>query len=306
MKKTHLGLANIAATVICDSVNANGDRITTLEIEYPRFILAELNTHRMLSKNSSSSRAIPTNRILERLITEYAYPVEWGKNQPGMQSSEQISKLDQLDCDVIWQQARDDMIYRCEELLEHNVHKQVVNRLTEPFQVMKTVVTATEWPNFFYLRNHRDAQPEFQELARVMQQAINSSTPQTLIVGEWHLPYVDVYRENNKTVYSVSGQPLTLEQAQWISSSCCAQVSYRRLDQSLEKAQDIYNRLIWSDPPHMSPTEHQATPMPSASSNRHHPWPEGVTHRDREGRWWSGNFRGWIQYRKTLPNEAKW
>ena len=296
MQNTHLGRANIAATVIADSTSENNTRLVTLEIEYPRFILAELNTHRMLSKNSSSSRAIPVDRMLELQRAQWAQPVEWGKNQAGMQAAELVDELTAVGCATVWREARDDMHQRVRELQEYNVHKQVVNRLTEPWQIMKTVISATEWDNLWLLRCHADAQPEFQELANTMRRAIDHSKPQTLHPGEWHLPYVEC-RDGE---YWSGDTHLDLPDAIQVSVSCCAQVSYRRLDQTLSKAKQIYQRLIESEPAHMSPTEHQATPINPNPYAEGTEWPWGTTHQTRDGSWWSGNFRGWAQYRHTI------
>lgn len=293
MQPTHLGRANITATVIADSTSENNTRLVTLEIEYPRFILAELNTHRMLSKNSASSRAIPVDRMLELQRLAWAQPVEWGKNQAGMQAQELVDEIVAVDCASIWRQARDDMHERARELQEYKVHKQVVNRLTEPWQIMKTVISATEWDNLWLLRCHADAQPEFQELARTMRRAIDHSKPQTLRAGEWHLPYVEHWGGS----YWLDDVELTVEDALELSVSCCAQVSYRRLDQTLVKAKQIYQRLIESEPAHLSPTEHQATPIATNPYAEGTEWPQGTTHQTRDGSWWSGNFRDWAQLR---------
>jgi len=301
---TILGRGNISSTMICDSVNANGVRMITLEIEYPRFILAELNTHRMLSKNSSSSRAVPVNRLLEMLQVHYAEPVHWGKNQPGMTAAAELTALEQTSAQEIWSQALSAAAHSTRELLAMGVHKQIANRVTEPWHIMKTVVSGTEWANLWWLRDHPDAQPEFQELARCMQTSLSRSQPQLLLVGEWHLPYVNTRRDSRgKLTYHSDQEELTLTQAQEISTACCAQVSYRRLDQTLAKAQEIYQRLVASDPKHMSPCEHQATPQPSPCLGN---WAAGISHQDRTGELWSGNLRNWIQLRKLIPNEAKW
>ncbi len=278
----------------------------TLEIEYPRFILAELNTHRMLSKNSASSRAIPVNRMLELMQDYSAEPVWWGKNEPGMQAKQELSPLEQTAAYQYWIEARDDAMWNARQLADLKLHKQIVNRVCEPWQMMKTVISGTEWANLWQLRNHPDAQPEFQELAQCMQISVERSRPQLLLPGEWHLPYVVARRVKDKVEYSVGNTEVSLETAQWISSSCCAQVSYRKLDDSPEKAKQIFDKLIFSDPPHMSPVEHQATPQPAPSYNPREGWAPGITHQDRTGQRWSGNLRGWIQYRKLLPNEAKW
>jgi thymidylate synthase ThyX len=302
----------ISAKVIADSINHNGDRMTTMEIEYPRFILAELNTHRMLSKNSASSRAIPVKAMHEQIKASPAEPVYWGKNQAGMQAKEELTGTDITDAKFIWQRAMQDALHWAWALADRvGLHKQIANRITEPWMTMKTVISGTEWNNLWWLRCHPDAQPEFRELALKMQAAYEDSEPQLLNPGEWHVPYVTTYRSiiNNELLYS-DGKTceITAEQARIISASCCAQVSYRKNDDTLEKAEKIYKQLIESQPAHASPVEHQATPMllPTYMNYEPETWEPGVTHVAANGSMWSGNLQGWIQHRKLIANEAAW
>lgn len=303
---------DIKATIIADSISHYGQRMTTFEIEYPRFILAELNTHRMLSKNSASSRAIPVKAMHEHIIAHPATPVFWGKNQPGMQAKEELSSTDLVVVQDLWCKAMYSAIDFAAEMSERGLHKQIANRPTETWMTMKTVISGTEWANLYHLRYHGDAQPEFHVLAAKMYQAHKESTPTYLSPGEWHLPYVETIRDENGFIRYVNpeGGFYSLEDARIVSASCCAQVSYRKNDDSLEKARKIYKQLIESTPAHASPVEHQATPMPDrygrGESTRAEYWPEGVTHIDRESNYWSGNLKGWIQFRKLIPNEAVW
>jgi thymidylate synthase ThyX len=177
--------------------------------------------------------------------------------------------------------------------------------------LMKTVISGTEWANFFWLRDHADAQPEIQELARKMKSAMDASVPEYLAANEWHVPYVNTYRDSHSRLYYYTDSMdkyITAEEARIISSSCCAQVSYRKNDDSFEKALKIYQQLIESEPAHASPVEHQATPMNVDSMERFNPetWEPGVTHVSANSDLWSGNLRGWVQFRKTIPTEAKW
>ena len=303
---------NFTAKVIADSIGPTGIRLTTMEIEYPRFILAELNTHRMLSKNSASSRAIPVAKMHEQISTNPATPVYWGKNQPGMSASEELQGDELGMAKYYWDGAKEAALRFAKAMSDIGLHKQVANRVAEPFQLMKTVITGTEWSNFYYLRNHKDAQPEIQALAAAMYKAHTDSKPKQLEPGEWHLPYVWASRDIMGTLYyrDNSGNELSLEDAKIISVSCCAQVSYRKNDDSLEKAQNIFDKLINSKPAHSSPTEHQATPMPLRYLGREDTgrkyWPKGISHQCQDGSYWSGNLQGWIQYRKTLDGEAQW
>ena len=303
---------NITAKVIADSIGPTGVRMTTFEIEYPRFILAELNTHRILSKNSASSRAIPVASMHEQIRNNPAQPVFWGKNQPGMQAKEEVEGEDLGMCRYFWEAAMNSAIRFAAAMLERGLHKQIANRATETWMMMKTVVSGTEWNNLYWLRDHTDAQPEFRELARKMYKAQTDSKPKQLDPGEWHLPYVYSSRDMVGNIYyrDSHGEELTLEEAIIVSASCCAQVSYRKNDDSLDKARRIYDQLINSKPAHASPVEHQATPMPlrylgMEDTGRKY-WPKGISHQCQDGSYWSGNLQGWVQYRKTLDGEAQW
>jgi len=301
----------ITAKIIADSIDAENNRMVTMEIEYPRFILAELNTHRMLSKNSASSRAIPVTAMLNHIKHNTATPVYWGKNQPGMKAKVELDDLDQEQARRTWNAARDSAISFALDLNALELHKQITNRITEPWMLMKTVISGTEWANFFWLRDHADAQPEIAVLANKMHLAYTASQPQLLNPGEWHVPYVHVYRDNHSGVlHYVDSKDnyITAQEALVISSSCCAQVSYRKSDDSYEKALKIYQQLIESEPAHASPVEHQASPMNVTSMCRFEPetWEPGVSHVSANSDLWSGNLRGWIQFRKLIANEARW
>jgi thymidylate synthase ThyX len=300
----------ITAKIIADSVCPEGNRMTTMEIEYPRFILSELNTHRMLSKNSASSRAIPVKAMHDHIRNNTATPIYWGINQPGMKAKEEATGSDLSEAKYIWAKARDASINYAAHLADLNIHKQITNRITEPWMLMKTVISGTEWNNFFYLRNHMDAQPEIHQLAQVMFDELTMSTPQELKPGEWHVPYVK--SERNKYGHleylDTAGGYLSIMDARVISASCCAQVSYRKNDDTLDKAKNIFSQLIESVPAHASPVEHQASPMDIGSIERFNPetWESGITHVSASSDLWSGNLRGWIQFRKLIRDEAKW
>lgn len=298
----------ISAKVVADSTTDNGVRITTFELEYPRFIHSEIMTHRAFSRNAASSRAIPIAKVVGQVLEDPAMPTYWGTNQPGMQAGREHPIVPQ--CEFYWKQAAKRATECVESLHNLGLHKQIVNRVLEPFQRMKTIVTATEWNNFFYLRDHEDAQPEIRELAKAMKVAQEASTPIFLLPGEWHLPYVEYIDPDpvEGTPYSVGGKPVGLEDALKISASCCAQVSYRVLDDGLEKALKIYKTLIESKPQHCSPFEHQATPMAdpfvSVNDRDFNNHDEGATHIDMNGDLWSGNFKGWIQHRQIIKDNV--
>ncbi len=298
------GKGCIVARVVADSIASNScTRITTLEVEYPRFIHSELMTHRMFSRNAASSRAIPVEKMIEQVRSNPAAPIHWGANQKGMQADLEMVGSNKADSKEEWINAANSACDHAEYLASKGAHKQLVNRILEPFQIMKTVVTATEWNNFFFLRLHEDAQPEIYELARVMKQAMDESEPNRLSPGEWHLPYVQ-HGEGGHSIPNGENwiMPLSLDQAIKVSASCCAQVSYRLLDQSVDKAVAIYDDLVNSKPVHASPFEHQATPM---QFNGHGGFvSDGCTHTSLHGNCWSGNFRDWIQHRQLIPENA--
>lgn len=300
-------LAYPKVKIIADSINAVGKRITTFELEYQRFIHAELLTHKMLSRNSASSRAIPVSKIVEQVLTDPAMPSWWGKNQSGMQAKEELKGEDLEEVKLVWNQAAQTAANYSKVLADNSCHKQIANRVSEPFQWMKVVVTATEWNNCWYLRDHPDAQPEIKDLFHEMKvQYDRESTLNFLKAGEWHLPYIDTKFDciSGQTIIylDLDANRLSEELARKISASCCAQVSYRKLDTTQEKAEDIFKRLVESKPVHASPCEHQAMCIDESTILKNDPanWPVGLTHVDRSGRLWSGNLQGWIQHRQLI------
>jgi len=319
----------ISAQIIADSV-ANNIRITTLELEYPRFIHAECKTHRllsmddenydvvlkqsidfmddpMLSRNASSSRAIPVKKMLDQIKENPAMPIHWGINQPGMQADNEYS--DRSVPESLWKSAAKDAVFWTKRFNDINIHKQVSNRLLDTFQHIKVIVTATEWDNFFTLRLDSAAQPEMRELARVMKEAMDNSVPRELGVGEWHLPYVE-FKDFTDPIFGNEYLPigkinndlngvLSTTQAIKCSAARCARVSYLTHDNSspvIDSDIALADKLL--NARHMSPMEHQATPMKHVAG--YQDYEDGITHTDRYANRWSGNFRGWVQYRQTL------
>lgn len=305
----------ITAKLIAYSQAPNKQTVATFELDYPRWIHGEVMTHRMFSRNAMSSRAVPVEKMIAYVRNEPASPVHWGKNQPGMQAKEELVGDDLKALKDLWLESAQGAAYFASLMNNKGAHKQVVNRILEPFQTMKTVVTSTEWDNFFYLRNHEEAQPEIKRLAEVMLECFENEDPVQLTSDDWHTPY---FGEG----YWLKGCGIPLEDALAISSSCCAQVSFRQLDDTLEKAKRIYERLVESKPVHASPFEHQCKPIqassyglegegdsvrPCAEVNNifnHRTWQEGVTHSDRNGSFWSGNFKGFIQHRKLIAGNC--
>jgi len=263
----------VNVNIIADSVNPNGERITTFELEYPRMIHSEVLTHRDFSRNASSSRAIPIMKMLKQVWFNMAYPAHWGKKQRGMQADNEVNPLVKVLAKAIWWTAGMLVSGLVGILNLLGVHKQVANRMLEPWTHIKVVLTATKLDNWFNLRLHKDAQPEIYLLAYLMKEALAESTPTQLAWNEWHLPYVTL----------ADKQRYTLEETKQISTSSCAQVSYRVLNTALKQATKIYSMLVQADVFHASPFEHPAQATPTGT----------------------GNFTGtgWTQYRSYIEQE---
>lgn len=294
----------ITAKVICDSFDLKmNTRITTMELEYPRFIHSEFMTHRMFSRNASSSRAIPVAKVIQAVIDNPAMPIHWGKNQSGMQAREELDDSGKESVERLWIDARDCAVQLAKEMSEVGAHKQIVNRILEPFTHIRVIVTATNFANFFALRDHEDAQPEIRELAKAMKAAMEKSTPKPLTAGEWHLPYLDEEDFPNIHKYltesSITRHDPTKREI-WmlacaISAARCARVSYLTHDgnrPTIQKDLELYHHLVNANPPHMSPCEHQANPDC-------HDRIDGYTYPTMHG-----NFRGWIQFRHLIKDES--
>ncbi|QDH83934.1 hypothetical protein Axy10_040 [Achromobacter phage vB_AxyP_19-32_Axy10] len=295
----------IRATVIADSISPDGIRLTTFELVYHRFIHSEFMTHRMVSKNSASSRAIPTAKLLEQVRTSPMMPIHWGQNQKGMQAGQELTARGREEAEARWLWAAAQAADAAEGMLEAGLHKQIANRVLEPFIAMRVIATATEWNNFFHLRLHPDAQPEIQELAKQMRIAREAATPTLLHPGMWHLPYitpkdtVDVvnHLKYGRITRDEPRQSEIINMLRMISVARCARVSYNNFEGRPSFVQEdlaLYDKLVGSSPLHASPTEHQATP-------------DYVDDVEGKSKWMSpelhGNLNGWIQYRKTLEGE---
>ena len=271
----------IEAKIVCDSVNPAGDRLTTFVCTYPRLVHCEILTHRMFSRNSSSSRAIPVEKMIERILSNPAVPVVWGKNQKGMQADNVLGLTESIKAEDAWLAAMDDALDHAKTLISLGVHKQIANRLLEPFAHMTTIITATDWANFFNLRAHKDAQPEFQELAFQMLVAYRDNEPVEKRAGEWHIPFGDKYVDEG----------LSTAQMLKIATARCARVSYLTFDNEIDHEADyrLHDQLLASG--HMSPFEHCARAIESSY--------------DMSFKIYYGNFCGWSQYRKQFLNENR-
>lgn len=271
--------------------------VVTLHARYPRIIHGEVMTHRVFSRNARSSRAVPVNTMLEEVRNTPFVPWHWGKNQRGMQAGESFTPLEVEEMRYEWLGARNDAVVRADNLRERGLHKQIPNRLLEPFSWIDTLITSTSWANFLRLRDHSAAEPHFQDLAGLFKQALMNLEWQDLEPGEWHLPYITADDWAEAYAYLGAGgrratEPEAVELLKKISAARCARISYKPFDGdgSFERELQRFDHLLTDEPPHASPVEHQATP-----------------HEDWFSLQLAGNLGpGWIQFRKTIPGEAAW
>lgn len=283
------------ARMIADSVSPAGVRLSTMEVTLPRIVLSEFNTHRMFSRNSASSRAIPVAKRIEQVLTDPFIPDYWGANQKGMQATASLDAEAAESAEAVWMEALTSSVMSAKKMQEIGAHKQLANRLLEPFMWQTIIVTATEWSNFFALRDNEMAQPEIRRAARLMRAAYDDSKPTFVDYGGWHLPLIQPEERDGKFEFT--------EDARKISCARCARVSYLTHEGIRDLAADLvlYERLVSGG--HMSPLEHVATPLKhfnelvaideTALGNTISQWyPE-----------FEGNFRGWKQLRKLVPHE---
>ena len=261
--------------IIEDSINPyTGTRLTTMQLKYWRSIHSEFMTHRVFSRNASSSRAIPINTFLKQVWNDPATPIHWGANQSGMKARTELSGFKKRFAQFMWQftgKVVCSFVWTVNKVSKP--HKQVFNRLLEPWQYISVIVTATEWDNWFELRNHPDAQPEIQELAKRMKEEMDASKPKKQV---YHLPYItgnDWFDHNANMTRSI-------EQLMQISTARCARVSYLTHEgkiPTIENDLKLFQQLVGSIPLHASPTEHPAAAIDYSGFNK--------------------NFRDWKQFR---------
>jgi thymidylate synthase ThyX len=261
------------AKVIADSLSPGSVRLTTVQCSYPAIIHNEVMTHRAFSRNTSSNRALPVSKIIDMVMNDPFVPIYWGKEQKGMVAQEELVGSNKELAETLWLQARDHAVEQTQRMIELGVHKQIANRLLQPWQWMTAVISATDWDNFFNLRCHPDAQPEIRKLAEMIRDAMRSSTITQRNFGDWHTPYVD-WQE---------AVDLSPSEQRMVSVARCARVSYLTQEgtRNIEKDLALYDRLISARPIHASPLEHvaQATAWPYKKY---------------------GNFRGWKQLRQDV------
>ena len=279
-----------------------GVQLCTLAVEYPRFIHAELLTHRKMSRSATSSRAIPAYKLVDEIDAKPAMPVFWGMNQKGMQAHVEATPEVQEKAKAIWLAAKDDAVKHTRAMDALGIHKQIVNRIAEPFQTIRVVLTATNFDNFFTLRNHEDAQPEIRELAKLINaeigEAVGKSVPTE---GIYHLPFLQQVELNQ------------VEQSNFydwakVSSARCARASYNNhfgKAPSFQEDMDLFAKLVEKPPIHASPTEHIG--LLTSTSNV---VLSKIDYADGSSivvalPYTSRNFDGWTQFREwvEMPNE---
>jgi thymidylate synthase ThyX len=267
------------AEILLDSVSYSGDRLLTYELTYPRFIHAEMLTHRALSRSSASSRAIPVAKMLRGVEDDPVIPVEFGLNQSGMQA-EVVADAELTErMTEEWLVGRSNALRSARALSALGAHKQICNRILEPFSWITVVVTATDWGGFFRQRASRFsplAQPEFRRIADMMLEAHDNSTPRPMVYGDWHTPYILADE-------TFAGEYEPLQARKRVSAARCARTSYltQRGDRDHSEDLRLYERLVGARPRHLSPFEHVATPVRP-----------GVTP--------AGNLCGWRQMRHDV------
>ncbi len=260
--------------ILADSI-IDSNRLTTFRLKYQRFVHAECLTHRIFSRNSASSRAVPCKTMRKMVLEDPAIPVWFGRTQKGMQADKELTGWRLALAKKIWLWSRYPACLFHWIMEKAKLHKQLANRIIEPWLWIEVVLSGTEFQNFFSLRNHKDAQPEIQKLARMMQGTYITSIPVKLKYGEWHIPFSNDIKYTN-----IKYQLRT-------SAARCARTSYYLFDGKKSNPSDdhnLYYKLVGGDPIHSSPTEHQA--MAVGKNKRY------------------GNFVGWLQHRKLLKNES--
>lgn len=308
------------AKVLADSVNKNtGERLVTMVVTFPRIVLAEFNTHRVLSRNSASSRAIPAHKMIQRVKDTPFIPLKFQAYHSGMQGNAYLEGEEEIKARKLWLAARTKAVNSAEAMLEAGITKQLINRILEPYLYHTVIVTATDWGNLFKLRaphyeiepgmraysepelermlieldeekstiaypNISQAEIHIQKAAELMYEAYVASEPTPINYGDWHLPFTDTLsiEELAEFLGGRYNERNVLDLKRKISVARCARVSYNTFDgdYSFDKDLSLYNRLASSG--HWSPFEHVA--IASAGNN-------------------PGNFRGFKQLRHIIDGE---
>lgn len=322
-------------TILTSNLAGTSKRLSTFLWTYPRWIHAEGRTHRVisigedfeilaptpspmecvdLSRNAASSRAIPVQKMINAILADPAVPLFWGKNVAGMQHKEELGPVERQRAYDIWMKSMESQIAYAKEMCALGIddesrpisaHKQIVNRMLEPYMHIKVLVSATEWSNFIGLRDHGDAEPHIQLLAQATRQELEKPAMQELEPGQWHTPFVagDEW-ESFPHDSPIIDEDLINQQTIKLSVARCASTSYKTVDgfdMTLDRATALHDKLVSATPLHASPCEHVAQADLLY-----------IAHEDKAGwhpeRWENpkqhGNFVGFRQYRKMLPNEC--
>ena len=283
-----------SAKIITDSVSPSGDRLTTFELTYPRCVHAEFMTHRLFSRNAASSRAIPITKMIEQVMERPVMFKYWGKNQRGMQAKAELTGHALEAAKSEWLRARDSAVNHAWTLNDIGLHKQNVNRILEPWMFITVIMSATEFENWYFLRDDPDAQPEIAWLAKEMRKCHEESTPAKLGHGEWHMPYLELEDESSPLYVDCAEMaleaniqivdPLLVQKyLVKIATARCARVSYLTHDGKRDYIKDIELHDRCRDSGHWSAFEHCAFATEESQMN--------------------GNFKGWQQYRKSFMHE---
>lgn len=315
-KKLHSTAEIIAKSTYIDPFSKEEHTLCTFKIRTPRIIWSEFMTHRAFSRNASSSRAIPFDKQISQYETDIAMPERFGKNQPGMQDCGADYKGSNASGAQIWCQAAESAFIYAKELWSQGYHKQVCNRVIEPYTMIDAIVSFTEGDNFYGLRIDEAADPTIRFLAWSMYEASETATADQIQPGEWHLPFI---RREGEHYYAAEGVRLTLDDAIKVSVSMCAQVSYRNSDSSLEKAYKICHMLQGAGAGeliHASPFEHVAQRFTIAQSEIRTEIYQSTLERLKlvysdadalklaQSAFFSANFKGFTQKRFSISNEC--
>lgn len=309
------------AKVLAHSISPLGDEIVTFELVMHRFVLAEFNTHRMLAKNSASSRAIPLHRQIDMLRANPALPVTWASEKSGMQGGVPIGADAAEEAKELWLGLMEKAIETALDLKGLGVHKSLTNRIIEPWMHHRVVVTGTGFRNFWDQRISVLAQPEIALPAQLMLDAYEASAPVVLQEGEFHLPYVadndrdqvtDLYNTGNSVVVARGSVEEALAS---ISTARCARTSYltnpttdrdgnivSEAKVDIFKDLSLFEDLTTAKPAHWSPLEHPATPWAENKQTGSISFGQGdkryevpLSHLPKVG-----NLYGWRSYRTQI------
>jgi hypothetical protein len=268
-----------SAEILADSISPAGYRLTTFLVTIPRFILAEFNTHRRISRNSASSRAIPIKRQIERVRKYPFVPLSFGTAQAGMQAGSDAAGWRAWMARQVWLKARWGGIAAAFVLDRLGIHKSFANRVLEPWLWHTVIATATEWENFFALRTDAAAQPEFRRVAEMMEALYRENQPKLVNTYEWHLPMLS---PEDRELLSPG------KTAAMVDAGRAARVSFDTHDQDESLGRSYRRAKMLTSSAHWSPTEHQAKVGSSVEVSADY----------------NGNLQGdWMQFRKMFENE---